>query len=117
VNHEWFADDVADLHRGIQRRVGILKDDLHLAAELAQLFLVEREHVLAGEVIRPAVGSIKRNRQRPTVDLPQPDSPTRPNVSPANDVERDAVNCADHLVRSFNREVFDEPANAHERLC
>src|SRR6185503_18402421 len=31
----------------------------------------------------PAVGSIKRSRQRPTVDLPQPDSPTRPSVSPA----------------------------------
>src|SRR5690349_477656 len=34
-------------------------------------------------VICPAVGSIKRNRQRPTVDLPQPDSPTSPSVSPA----------------------------------
>src|SRR5215204_2731653 len=33
--------------------------------------------------ISPAVGSIKRSRQRPTVDLPQPDSPTRPKVSPA----------------------------------
>src|SRR6185369_11318752 len=31
----------------------------------------------------PEVGSIKRSRQRPTVDLPQPDSPTRPSVSPA----------------------------------
>src|SRR5258705_2105209 len=27
---------------------------------------------------------MRRNRQRPTVDLPQPDSPTRPSVSPAN---------------------------------
>src|SRR5215213_5430841 len=31
----------------------------------------------------PAVGSIKRSKQRPTVDLPQPDSPTKPKVSPA----------------------------------
>src|SRR5215203_4312281 len=31
----------------------------------------------------PDVGSIKRSRQRPTVDLPQPDSPTKPSVSPA----------------------------------
>ena len=31
----------------------------------------------------PAVGSISRRMQRPVVDLPQPDSPTRPSVSPA----------------------------------
>ena len=30
----------------------------------------------------PAVGSISRSSVRPSVDLPQPDSPTRPSVSP-----------------------------------
>ena len=30
----------------------------------------------------PAVGSISRRMQRPVVDLPEPDSPTRPSVSP-----------------------------------
>src|SRR5665811_2255064 len=30
----------------------------------------------------PPVGSISRNIVRPTVDFPQPDSPTRPSVSP-----------------------------------
>src|SRR5712692_5901429 len=30
----------------------------------------------------PAVGSIRRRMQRPVVDLPQPDSPTKPSVSP-----------------------------------
>ena len=30
----------------------------------------------------PAVGSISRRTVRPTVDLPQPDSPTSPRVSP-----------------------------------
>src|SRR5262245_794192 len=34
-------------------------------------------------LIEPAVGSISRSTVRPTVDLPQPDSPTRPSVSPA----------------------------------
>ncbi len=33
--------------------------------------------------ISPAVGSISRKMQRPVVDLPQPDSPTKPKVSPA----------------------------------
>src|SRR6266545_4257111 len=32
----------------------------------------------------PSVGSISRKIVRPTVDLPQPDSPTRPRVSPAS---------------------------------
>src|SRR5919204_6937801 len=33
--------------------------------------------------MRPAVGSRSRMMARPSVDLPQPDSPTRPTVSPA----------------------------------
>jgi hypothetical protein len=32
--------------------------------------------------ISPELGSISRRMQRPVVDLPQPDSPTRPRVSP-----------------------------------
>ena len=32
--------------------------------------------------IRPAVGSMMRISALPVVDLPQPDSPTRPRVSP-----------------------------------
>src|SRR5215471_13241259 len=35
----------------------------------------------------PAVGSISRSIVRPTVDLPQPDSPTSPSVSPASIVK------------------------------
>jgi len=33
--------------------------------------------------IFPSVSSCRRTMQRPSVDLPQPDSPTRPSVSPA----------------------------------
>ena len=32
----------------------------------------------------PLLGSISRISSRPSVDLPQPDSPTRPSVSPAS---------------------------------
>ena len=31
---------------------------------------------------RPDVAGISRSRLRPTVDLPQPDSPTKPKLSP-----------------------------------
>ncbi len=34
--------------------------------------------------IRPSVGSSRRTMVRPSVDLPQPDSPTRPSVRPAS---------------------------------
>ena len=43
---------------------------------------------------RPAVGSIRRSSSRPVVDLPQPDSPTRPSVSPAPIAKIDAVDGA-----------------------
>jgi ABC-type oligopeptide transport system ATPase subunit len=36
---------------------------------------------LPSNSISPEVGSIRRSTQRPVVDLPQPDSPTRPSVS------------------------------------
>ena len=36
--------------------------------------------------ISPTSGSIKRNTQRASVDLPDPDSPTLPKVSPARKV-------------------------------
>ena len=39
----------------------------------------------------PAVGSISRRMQRPVVDLPEPDSPTSPSVSPGADLEADVV--------------------------
>src|ERR1043166_1094093 len=45
VNHERLGNDVANLHTRIQRRVRILKNDLHLAPHLAQLFLPKRENV------------------------------------------------------------------------
>ena len=44
--------------------------------------------------ISPAVGSSSRRTARPTVVLPQPDSPTSPSVSPGMDLERDVVDGA-----------------------
>src|SRR5258708_27814588 len=38
--------------------------------------------LLPSKWISPEVGSIRRSTQRPVVDLPQPDSPTSPRVSP-----------------------------------
>ena len=54
MNDERLLDDLARPHARVQRRVGILKDDLHVAPRGAQPFGGEREHVLAVEPHRPA---------------------------------------------------------------
>src|SRR5665648_273097 len=43
----------------------------------------KRSTSVPSNVIDPRVGSRRRMRHRPVVDLPHPDSPTRPSVSPA----------------------------------
>ena len=45
--------------------------------------------------IWPAVGSSSRVSRRPVVVLPQPDSPTRPSVSPLRHAKVDAVDGLD----------------------
>ncbi len=57
------------------------------AALRAQRGGVQRAEVAApSKRTRPAVGSISRSTSRPSVDLPQPDSPTTPSVSPGRSV-------------------------------
>src|SRR5216110_546532 len=49
VDHERLADDRAHRHPRIERRVGVLEDDLHLFAQRTQRALVERRDVLRPE--------------------------------------------------------------------
>ena len=72
------------------------------------------------KTIEPAVGSCRRVTSRASVDLPQPDSPTRPTVSPRDDVEVDAVDGVhDALAReevSFGSgKCFTQAATCEER--
>ena len=70
-------------HARVERRVGVLEDDLHVAgAARAALAAAQRVTSLPSKRIVPAVGSIRRSTRRPVVDLPQPDSPTSASVSP-----------------------------------
>src|SRR5271169_5271881 len=72
--------------------------------------------------ILPVVGSITRSRQRATVDLPQPDSPTRPRVSPlatANETQSTARTAgrsprsrAAHVVGPVNAKLFRKPSTS-----
>ena len=49
VNFQSFADDVADAHARIERSVGILENNLHFAAHVAQLAPRQRQEILAVE--------------------------------------------------------------------
>src|SRR6185503_7830409 len=49
VDDERLFDDVADAHTRVERRIGILKDDLHVLARLAHAGAREGEHVLSFE--------------------------------------------------------------------
>src|SRR6266571_2145486 len=69
----------------------------------------------------PDVGSMSRRIERPVVDLPQPDSPTRPSVSPgmiSNDTLSTA--CTRAIAReeaASDREVFLEVLDPEQGLC
>ncbi|MDZ7702471.1 MAG: hypothetical protein U5J98_10675 [Halobacteriales archaeon] len=72
------------------------------------------------------MGSRSRSSVSPVVDFPQPDSPTSPSVSPALDVEVDAVDRLDarrlpaqQLVdqRVALEVVLREPLDAEQRLA
>ena len=69
----------------IERGVGVLEHHLHALAVRAHRRRC-RECVMSSPSRRivPAVGSIRRSSSLPTVDLPQPDLPTRHSVSPGS---------------------------------
>ena len=47
MNDQGFADDGADIHARIERCIGVLKDNLDVAAEDAKLASLQRSDVLA----------------------------------------------------------------------
>ena len=74
-----FGNDVADAHARIERRKRVLKHHLDARGVLAP----GGHHRLAGEFApAPMLASRMPAATRPSVDLPQPDSPTSPSVSP-----------------------------------
>ena len=79
---ERLADDVSDRLARVQRGVRILKDDLDIlaAAGASRALLGVDVDPVEGEL---AGGRLLQPHQHPAnVDLPQPDSPTMPSVSP-----------------------------------
>ena len=69
----------------------------------------------------PEVGSIRRTSMRPVVDLPQPDSPTRPSVWPrwiaksTPSTARTAADLAREQDAAGDREVLGQPRGLDQR--
>jgi hypothetical protein len=88
VDAQRLGDDVADGHARVERGERVLEDDLDVAARRAAR---QRGGVRCGRPSKrtsPAVGAMQAQRRRcRRCDLPQPDSPTRPSVSPCGDGE------------------------------
>ena len=81
-----------DAHARVERRVGVLEDDLHVLAPRPQRAAARAaSSSTPSNQTAPEVGSTSRRMPLPTVVLPQPDSPTSPSVLPARDRERHAV--------------------------
>ena len=78
------GDDVLDLAARVQRRDRVLEDDLQAGADLAERSgSSTAARSTPSNSTRPLVGRGSCMIARPVVDLPQPDSPTRPRVSPS----------------------------------
>ena len=73
--------------RGFNETVRVLEDHLDLLADIDHLFRVELGDIRPSKQISPAVGFSNCRMQRPVVVLPQPDSPTTPKVSPAENLK------------------------------
>ena len=82
------ADDVVDAHARIERGKRILEDHLHRRACCRAAVASSVVQSRAAKAPRPALGACRPATMRPSVDLPQPDSPTRPTTSPSCDGER-----------------------------
>ena len=82
--------------RGLSEPIRVLEDDLHRrgVSAAARSASSARDVAAVEAGSSPAVGSIRRTSRRPSVDLPQPDSPTSPSVSPGAMSRRHAVDRA-----------------------
>ena len=94
--------------RGMQRAVGVLEDHLHAAGE--GLVAAARHRLRRRRRSRPPATGARPQMARSTVDLPEPDSPTRPKAPPRATAKRDVahgVRPGARPCRRSTREVVD----------
>ena len=84
MDQQRLHDRVLDRHAGIERPERVLKDDLHAAPRRPQRPGPRLGDLRPSNMTCPAVAGTSRISSRPSVDFPQPDSPTSPRVSPGS---------------------------------
>ena len=106
----------------IERAIGVLEDHLHIGALPTQRsWRAACVRSSPSKKTEPAVGLISCSTARPSVDLPQPLSPTRPNTSPRLTGQVDTIDRLDRGDRApeqaaANGEVDFETVNVNERI-
>ena len=81
VHPQRLADDLADRQPRVERGERVLEHDLDLLADRPQLLAALADELRALERFSRRSPAAAAARTRAVVDLPQPDSPTRPSVS------------------------------------
>ncbi len=107
VDSQRLADNLAHVHAGVQRCERILEDDLYFATQCAQFAAGTIRMLRPSNHTSPLVCGSRRRMTRPIVVFPEPDSPTKPSVSPAlipKSHPVDRFNVADMAFESNPRE-------------
>ena len=122
VDGQRLGDGLAHGHARIERGERVLEDDLDVAPHAPHLRAAQCGQLDAVELDRPDVGLTSWRMARPVVDFPQPDSPTRPSVSPSEMVKEtpDTACTAPTVWRTKvpprNGNCFDEVGDLEQRL-
>src|SRR5438270_379135 len=95
MNNQWFGHDFFHAHPRVERGEGVLEDDLHVAAEAAELTAAGCEHVLAVEGDGTGSGLYEAENHTSEGGLAAAGFANQSQRFALRDIERDAVDCAD----------------------
>ena len=82
VRGERLGERVVDRHARIERRIRVLENHLEIRPRVRRSEPCKLARFLPASTTLPPVGGMSCRIVRPSVDLPQPDSPTSPSTSP-----------------------------------
>ena len=91
LSDHWHGDDLCDGLPAIERVVRVLEDDLHIAAELSQLALLQRKHVPRIKTDRPRRAVQESQEESCHRRLPGTRFPYKPERFSSSDLEGDTI--------------------------
>ena len=120
VNGERLGQHLADRHARVERAVGVLEDDLHLAAQAPHALARECQDIAPLEPDRPAVGIDEAQHQPAGRGFPAPALAHERERLAGREGEVDAVDRLDRAAGPSEKtllepEVLDQPLDLEER--